>query len=151
MPALKMIAKNDIKLSSRQIVSKVDRDWEIKFDTKQCSDVFLNLTLGKQKPARKPCLTTNHVQEKRKFVNMHEVQTVDEWNRVVSSYGKEFNVFGNDSVLQIRTEPHEELKNECVVENKKFSVSVMIWGAICSKGVGRTKICIGTIIIKAAY
>ena len=37
------------------------------------------------------------------------------------------------------------LNKECVVETKKFSEIVIVWVAICSKGVGRIKICTLTI------
>lgn len=86
---------------------------------------------------KKPLLTQKHKKNRLQFCQDHRDWTVQDWERVIFTDESKFNLVNSDGVTYIRRRPGEELLEQCVVPTVKFGGgSVMVWGAMCYRGVG---------------
>jgi hypothetical protein len=85
--------------------------------------------------ARKPLLRKENVAKRLKFALEHKDWTKEQWSKVLWSDESKFELFGTKRRTFVRRMPHERFKKNCVIPTVKHGGgSVMIWGAMCSKG-----------------
>ncbi|QRV81331.1 Transposable element Tcb2 transposase [Ceratobasidium sp. AG-Ba] len=87
---------------------------------------------------RVPFLKTRHVKARRGWADDHATWTASEWRRVIFSDESKFNIFGSDGPPRCWRRPGLSLDPTYTRKTVKHGGgSVMVWGCITAKGVGR--------------
>lgn len=89
-------------------------------------------------PRRKPLLKTSHKKKRCEFANNHKDKDMQFWDKILWSDETKINLFGSDGVKRVWRRKGEAYKDKCVVPTVKHGGgSLMIWGCMSAKGVGR--------------
>jgi hypothetical protein len=87
---------------------------------------------------KKPFLSPAHKKRRVEWAKAHEHWTVEDWKVVVFSDESKFNIFGSDGRRWCWRKPGQEFDERYVrKEVKHGGGSVMVWGCVTAKGLGR--------------
>ncbi len=91
-------------------------------------------------PRSKPLITVANIKKRWIWSFQHIEWTVEDWQQVVFLDESKFNLVGSDGRRYVWRKPGQELDKRFVKKNVKHgSGSIMVWGCVTSKGVGRLR------------
>ncbi|KAK7877779.1 hypothetical protein WMY93_031539 [Mugilogobius chulae] len=85
----------------------------------------------------KPMLNKKQMQKRLKWVKQHSEWTAEDWQKVVFSDESRFCISFGDQGLRVWRRGGETYNHECVKRSVKFPQSVMVWGCMSARGVGK--------------
>ncbi len=101
-------------------------------------------------PRSKPLITITNIKKRWIWSFQHIEWTEEDWQQVVFSDKSKFNLVGSDGCRYVWRKPGQELDKRFVKKNVKHGGgSIMVWGCVTSKGVGRLR-CIDWHIMDSA-
>lgn len=96
-------------------------------------------------PRKKPFLSLRQRVKRLNCAKTHVNWTMEQWDSVIWSDETRISLFGSDGIKYVRRRIGEDLHPDCITRTVKHPVSVMIWGCMTSKGVGRICVINGNI------
>lgn len=72
-----------------------------------------------------------------KWAREHKNWTNQQWHSVIWSDESKFDVCVGDTRKRVLRTPSEAYQNDCLVKKVKFPASVMVWGCMSGRGVGK--------------
>ncbi|CAK9806463.1 Transposable element Tc1 transposase [Anthophora plagiata] len=88
------------------------------------------------KAKKKPLLTQKMKKARLSWAKKYRSWTKEQWQRVMFTDESRFSL-SNDHPQFVRCASNERYLPECLLRSKKYTSTVMFWGAITYKGVGR--------------
>ena len=88
-------------------------------------------------PRKKPFLTQKQRLKRLQWAKSHVNWTAERWERIIWSDETRISLSGSDGKKYVRRRIGEDLNPDCIAHTMKHPVSVMIWGCMTAKGVGR--------------
>lgn len=86
---------------------------------------------------RKPLLSAANIKKRLAFANTYKHWTSDDWAQVLFTDETKLELFGTNRRLFVRRRANERYRNDCLIPTIKHGGgSIMVWGAVCSKGTG---------------
>lgn len=82
-------------------------------------------------------MTSQQKKNRIKWAKEHKNWTLHQWDAVEWSDESRFEVCVGDSRSRVIRKKHEAFHPDCLKRKVKFPASVMIWGSMSSKGVGK--------------
>lgn len=132
------IYDKDHKQSIMEIKSKFEKNFMITVSRSTVSRVLSNFGLITAKPAQKPLLRPQNIVKRKKLAEKFLGISNDTLDTIIFSDECKFNIFTSDGIKHVRYLPGERYKFENTVGTVKHGGgSIMFWGCISSKGVGR--------------
>jgi transposase len=87
---------------------------------------------------KKPFLSRRHIKARLHFAEKYKHWTLEDWSRVIFSDETKINRMGSDGRRWVWAEPGEKLSKRTTQPTFKHGGgSIMIWGCMTTKGVGR--------------
>lgn len=96
-------------------------------------------------PRKKPFLNPVQRQKRLAWAKEHISWTVDDWAKVMWSDETRISIFGSDGIRYVRRRPGEDCLPECMTSTMKHPLSIMIWGCMSRKAVGRIQVLDGIV------
>jgi len=87
------------------------------------------------RPPRKPMLTPEHIAARKAFAMSH-LHWTTEWDDIIFSDEKKFNMYGSDGNLYLWVSAAEKDSDIRNVPSVNFPESVMVWACFSSRGLG---------------
>ena len=98
---------------------------------------------------RKPLLSPVNIKKRLLFAKTYRHWTPEDWENVLFTDETKMELFGTNRRLFVRRRVHERYKTNCLIPTMKHGGgSIMIWGAVSSKGVGPLRLVTGTMDAK---
>lgn len=98
---------------------------------------------------RKPLLSPANIKKRFVFAKTYKDWTSEDWAHVLFTDETKMELFGTNRRLFVRRRPNERYKSACLIPTIKHGGgSIMIWGGICSKGVGPLRLVQGSMDTK---
>jgi len=94
---------------------------------------------------KKPYLNPQQRAKRLKWAKEHSTWTTDDWSKVLWSDETRISVFGSDGVRYVCRRPGEDCLPECTTATMKHPLSVMVWGCMATRSVGRLQVLDGTV------
>ncbi|KAI4895463.1 hypothetical protein NFI96_023966 [Prochilodus magdalenae] len=88
-------------------------------------------------PAVKPMLNKKQMEKRLKWAKEHGEWTAEDWQKVVFSDESRFCISFGDQGPRVWRHGGETYNHECVKRSVKFPQSVMVWGCMSARGVGK--------------
>ncbi|KAI4886606.1 hypothetical protein NFI96_000804 [Prochilodus magdalenae] len=88
-------------------------------------------------PAVKPMLNKKQMEKRLKWAKEHGESTAEDWQKVVFSDESRFCISFGDQGPRVWRRGGETYNHECVKRSVKFPQSVMVWGCMSARGVGK--------------
>uniref|UniRef100_A0AAR2JEB8 Transposase Tc1-like domain-containing protein n=1 Tax=Pygocentrus nattereri TaxID=42514 RepID=A0AAR2JEB8_PYGNA len=88
-------------------------------------------------PAVKPMLNKKQMEKRLKWAKEHSEWTAEDWQKVVFSDESRFCISFGDQGPRVWRRCGETYNHECVKRSVKFPQSVMVWGCMSARGVGK--------------
>uniref|UniRef100_A0AAR2LDW7 Tc1-like transposase DDE domain-containing protein n=1 Tax=Pygocentrus nattereri TaxID=42514 RepID=A0AAR2LDW7_PYGNA len=88
-------------------------------------------------PAVKPMLNKKQKEKRLKWAKEHSEWTAEDWQKVVFSDESRFCISFGDQGPRVWRRGGETYNHECVKRSVKFPQSVMVWGCMSARGVGK--------------
>lgn len=82
-------------------------------------------------------MTTLQKRNRLKWAREHQNWTQKQWCNIIWSDESKFDVCVGDSRKRVLRTSSEAFHNDCLVKKVKFPASVMVWGCMSAKGVGK--------------
>jgi len=137
------ISKKDRHKTSPELAKEWSESTGTTASTSLVRQRLLSHGLHGCKARRKPLLTEKQRKSRLRWAREHASWTVNDWKKVIVSDESTFNVNNHAGNCFVRRYQYEEYSPQCIVPTIKHPISVMFWGCITSKGVGRLSICSG--------
>ena len=93
----------------------------------------------------KPLLTLQQKKNRVRWAKQHKNWTIQQWDVVQWSDEARFEVCVGDSRSRVIRRKHEAFHPDCLKRKVKFPASVMVWGSMSSRGVGKLHFIEGTV------
>ena len=106
---------------------------------------LVNAGLPARIARKKPFLNVVQRQKRVVWAKEHVSWTAEDWKKVIFSDETRISVFGSDGLCYVRRWPGEDCLPECLTPTMKHPLSVMVWGCMSRKGVGRIQVLEGNI------
>lgn len=85
----------------------------------------------------KPLLTAKQKKNRLRWSKEHMSWTSHQWDAIQWSDEARFEVCVGDSRSRVIRKKHEAFHPDCLKRKVKFPASVMVWGSMSSKGIGK--------------
>ena len=138
------LALNNRRASSGDI-NKELRGMGVKVSNRTVRRRLVKAGLRARIARKKPFLNVVQRQKRVAWAKEHVTWTQEDWKKVIFSDETRISVFGSDGVRYVRRRPGEDCLPECLMPTMKHPLSVMIWGCMSRKGVGRIQVLEGNI------
>lgn len=89
------------------------------------------------KAKEKPLLTTQQKKNRLRWSKEHKNWTTEQWRAVQWSDEARFEVCVGDSRSRVIRRKNEAFHSDCLKRKVKYPASLMVWGSMSSKGVGK--------------
>ena len=120
-----------------QIRSEVNSNHNLIVSTSTMQRRLREVGLHGRKARKKPRLNSSQKRARLLFAHEHKNWSLTQWSRVLFSDESRFCLFRSDGRVYVRRSVGEELQDRCLTQTVKHGGGgVMVWGCICSKGVG---------------
>ena len=96
-------------------------------------------------PRKKPFLNVKQRQKRLNWAKEHLSWSLEDWGRVIWSDETKISIFGSDGVRYVRRRSGEDYIPECLTSTMKHPLSVMVWGCMSRRKVGRLQVLEGNI------
>ncbi|KAF2878687.1 hypothetical protein ILUMI_27495 [Ignelater luminosus] len=111
--------------TSRELNCEFSQYTKQKISARTVRRRLLSAGLAARRPRKKPILN-NKMRIKR--LKWARNWTEKEWNRVIFSNEKKFNLNALDGLGYVRRRPGEEFKSYTTIKTTKFPAGLMVWG-----------------------
>ncbi|KAI4881788.1 hypothetical protein NFI96_011483 [Prochilodus magdalenae] len=95
------------------------------------------LSFKSRVPAVKPMLNKKQMEKRLKWAKEHGEWTAEDWQKVVFSDKSRFCISFGDQGPRVWRRGGETYNHKCVKRSVKFPQSVMVWGCMSARGVGK--------------
>ena len=120
-----------------QLSKEINRRFSINVSTHTISRTLKKKGLKSGEKKKKPLLSAKNVKARLDFAKSHQHWTAGDWNRVIFSDETKINRFNSDGRTWCWSRDPNELNDQSVQQTVKHGGgSIMMWGCMCSKGVG---------------
>jgi transposase len=120
-----------------QLQKEMKRRFNIEVSTFTLSRTLKKNGLQSGEKKKKPLLSAKNIKARLEFARKHEDWTADDWNRVIFSDETKINRFNSDGRTWFWSRDPNVLNNQTVQQTVKHGGGrVMMWGCMCSKGIG---------------
>jgi transposase len=120
-----------------QLSKEIDRRFNIKVSTDTISRTLKKKGLKSGEKKKKPLLSAKNIKARLDFAKTHQHWTADDWERVIFSDETKINRFNSDGRTWFWSRDPKDLNEQSVQQTVKHGGGgIMIWGCMCSKGVG---------------
>lgn len=103
--------------------------------------VLLKHKYSSRSARKKPLLSQINVEKRLSFALTHISHPIEYWDDVVFCDETKIMLYYHDGPQRVWRKPLTALQNKNIIPTVKFGkLSVMVWGCICSKGVGEIRI-----------
>ena len=132
---------NQMTTGKSKTVVELKREIKRRFNIDVCTDT-LSQTLKKHglksgEKKKKPLLSNKNIKARLDFAKKHQDWTADDWNRVIFSDETKINRFNSDGRTWFWSRDPNALNDQSVQQTVKHGGgSVMMWGCMCSEGIG---------------
>lgn len=133
----------DRSLNSTQLTKIWSEATSISVCTSTVRRKLISFGLRGCKARKKPLLSEKQRLNRLKWAREHLKWTTDQWQRVLFSDESTFNINNHAGNTYVRRFPGEEFSPKCIIPTIKHPTSVMVWGCMSSRGVGRLHIISG--------
>lgn len=106
---------------------------------------LISAGLRARAPRRKPLLNVDQRRRRLQWAMDHKEWTLEQWNKVLWSDETKINLFRSDGLQYVWRRKGEACAPQCMIPTVKHAQSVMIWGCMAGKGVGRIAVIQGTV------
>jgi len=131
------LAVRKIRMGVYPDASKLQRDLFPNVSVRTVRNVLIHEGLPGRRRRRRYFLTPAHVKKRLGWYSLHQNWTEKDWQSVIFSDEKKFNLFGSDGLQWCRRGVGEEFNAKNVrKEVKHGGGSIMVWGCITSQGYG---------------
>ena len=137
-----------ISLSNRRLTSSdLCQEWRqstgVEVSTSTIRKRLLRSGLRGCKAKKKPKVSEKQRKARIAWAKEHLNLTSENWDKVIFSDESTFTIQNHVGNNIVRRRPHEAFSPQCILPTIKHPTSVMIWGCMASKGIGRLHICEG--------
>jgi transposase len=120
-----------------QLKTELNRRFKISASTDTISRALKNKGLKSGEKKKKPLLSQKNIKARLDFARSHQHWTNDDWERVIFSDETKINRFNSDGRTWFWSRDPNTLDERSVQQTVKHGGGgVMMWGCMCSKGVG---------------
>ena len=138
------LALQNRKASSSEI-NEVLRETGIAVSNRTVRRRLVHAGLRARIPRKKPFLNSKQRQKRVAWAKEHVSWSSQQWSKVMWSDETRISIFGSDGVRYVRRRPGEDCLPECMISTMKHPLSIMIWGCMSRKAVGRIQVLEGNV------
>lgn len=135
-----------LSLSNRRLSSaKLCHAWGKRVSSSLVRRRLVQCGLKARRPRRKPLLTLCMRKKRMDWARQHLHWSYDDWMNVLFSDETKINIHGTDGIQFVRRRVGEALNPSCTIPSVKFPASIMVWGCMSGRGIGRLHVIDGTL------
>lgn len=124
--------------NAEEVARYIRSDHNIEVSAQTIRNIVKKAGLKSYAKPKKPSLNPTQIKKRLTFARFHREHTLDYWKNVMFTDESKFNLYGPDGNKRVWRRPGSKLLDHHVRKVIKFGGgNMMVWGAICYKGVGK--------------
>jgi transposase len=129
----------------RKTATQLMVDWNVRASVRTVRRRLCKAGLKARIPRKKPLLNLTQRKKRVQWAKAHLNWSQEQWNRVLWSDESKISLFSSDGIHYVRRRSGEEFLPQCLTPTMKHPVSLMVWGCMSARGVGRLTVCDGIV------